>query len=125
MAGDPRVLHHTLNFLIPPGADPRNGFTATPDPGAAYIQAYVPGASPHVEPENTGGLLRKGSMLALQWHYTTFRQEAVADYNYNWQITYEPVDLIFVPGGTKIHVIGAFDNSSQNPANPDPDRLVP
>jgi hypothetical protein len=212
VAGDPRVLHHTLNFLIAPGENPRGGFTATPDPNAAYIQAYVPGATPHIEPANTGGLLRKGSMLALQLHYTTFGQEAIdnsriglwfydddnipaermtgecaciftdtwthippndpefiqtasimidadahlhgfishmhfrgkymrfeahlpdgsvqdllniADYNYNWQITYEPVNPIFVPGGTKILVIGAFDNSPQNPANPDPERLVP
>lgn len=212
VAGDPRILHHTLNFLIAPGQNPRGGFTATPDPNAAYIQAYVPGATPHIEPANTGGLLRKGSMLALQLHYTTFGQEAIdssriglwfydddniptermtgecaciftdtwtpippndpefiqtasimidddahlhgfishmhfrgkymrfeahlpdgsvqellniADYNYNWQITYEPVEPIFVPGGTKILVTGAFDNSSQNPANPDPDRLVP
>ncbi len=212
VAGDPRVLHHTLNFLIPPDGDPRNSFTATPDPNAAYIQAYVPGASPHVEPPNTGGLLRKGSMLALQMHYTTFGQEAVdnsrigiwfydddniptermtgecaciftptwtdipphdpefiqtaeitisddahlhgfishmhfrgkymrfeahlpdgsvqellniADYNYNWQMTYRPVEPIFVPAGTKVHVIGAFDNSAQNPANPDPSLSVP
>ena len=30
-----------------------------------------------------------------------------------------------VPAGTQIRVVGAFDNSSQNPANPDPERTVP
>jgi hypothetical protein len=211
--GDHRVLHHTLNFLIPPGSDPRRGgFTATPDPNAAYIQAYVPGASPHIEPPNTGGVLKPGSMLALQLHYTTFGQEAVdnskigiwfydddniptermtgecaciftpewtnippydpefvqtkhitipddaylhgflphmhfrgkymkfdahlpdgtvqpliniAQYNYNWQMTYTPKEPIFVPAGTRVVATAAFDNSEQNPANPDPSRSVP
>jgi hypothetical protein len=211
--GDHRVLHHTLNFLIPPGSDPRRGgFTATPDPNAAYIQAYVPGASPHIEPPNTGGVLKPGSMLALQLHYTTFGQEAVdnskigiwfydddeiptermtgecaciftpewtnippydpefiqtqhitipddaylhgflphmhfrgkymkfdahlpdgtvkpliniAQYNYNWQMTYRPKEPIFVPAGTRVVATAAFDNSEQNLANPDPSRSVP
>ena len=29
-----------------------------------------------------------------------------------------------MPGGTKITAVAAWDNSSQNPANPDPDRNV-
>lgn len=50
-----------------------------------------------MEPPNTGGLLKKGSSLALQLHYT----------------------------GTKIRAVAAFDNSTQNKANPDPTRSVP
>ncbi len=45
--------------------------------------------------------------------------------DYTWQITYRPEKPIFVPAGTVIHVIGAFDNSAQNPANPDPSLSVP
>jgi len=30
-----------------------------------------------------------------------------------------------VPAGTQVVVTGVFDNSVQNPANPDPDRQVP
>ena len=213
VAGDRTVLHHTLNALIPPGA-PQNqrSFLGSNDPNAARITAYIPGAQPQHEPTNTGGLLRKGSALALQLHYTTngrattdaseiglwfydddeipaermagdcaciftkgwdpippydpdhemrqtitipkdayiysmlphmhFRgkrmrfyaefpdgrqQELlnIAKYNYNWQLDYELAEPLLVPAGTKLTAVGAFDNSKQNKANPDPAREVP
>lgn len=213
MAGDRTVLHHTLNALIPPGTKvTRGSFVGGGDPNAARITAYIPGAQPQHEPANTGGLLQKGSSLALQLHYTTTGKAAVdesqiglwfydddeiptermtgecaciftptwkaippfdpdyemeqtiniakdayiysmlphmhfrgkrmrfyadypdgsseellniAQYNYNWQLHYELEEPIRVPAGTKIRAVGAFDNSEQNPANPDPSREVP
>lgn len=213
VAGDRTVLHHTLNNLIPPGGptDSRS-FLGGNDPNEARITAYIPGAQPQMEPANTGGLLKKGSSLALQLHYTTngkattdtseiglwfydddevptermsgqcaciftrgwvpipphaadhemqqtitiakdayiysmlphmhFRgkrmrfyaeypdgkQEEllnIARYNYNWQLDYELAEPRLVPAGTKIRAIAAFDNSTQNKANPDPARTVP
>jgi len=209
--GDRTVLHHTLNDLIWPGERPA-GFLAAGNPNKARITAYIPGAQPQMEPPNTGGLLKKGSQLALQLHYTTngkatvdaseiglwfypddqiptermsnqcaciftrgwvpippyepdhemtstitiskdayiysmlphmhFRGKRmrfyadypdgtteellnIAKYNYNWQLDYELKEPKFVPAGTKIRVVGAFDNSAQNKANPDPSRTVP
>ena len=49
----------------------------------------------------------------------------IANYNYNWQLRYQLREPKLVPAGTVIVATGAFDNSSQNKANPDPDRLVP
>ena len=49
----------------------------------------------------------------------------IARYNYDWQIEYKLVVPKFVPAGTKVVVSGKFDNSLQNPANPDPEREVP
>jgi hypothetical protein len=49
----------------------------------------------------------------------------IANYNYNWQMEYRLQEPIMVPGGTRIVVTGAFDNSEQNKANPDPSRSVP
>lgn len=49
----------------------------------------------------------------------------IANYNYNWQLSYTYAEPKFVPAGTKITAIGTFDNSAQNPANPDPERSVP
>ncbi|CAN5178245.1 hypothetical protein BH11PSE2_BH11PSE2_19350 [soil metagenome] len=206
VAGDRTVLHHTLNDLIgPPGAG-RGGA------GDAYIQPYVPGVQAYREPDKTGGLLRAGSSIALQLHYTTtgkpttdtsrigvwlypegqvpekrmagqcaciftpawkkipagnpnFEQSAVitipraayihsflphmhfrgkymrftalypdgrkeeliniANYSYNWQITYQLAEPKLVPAGTKILATAALDNSRQNKANPDPTRTVP
>jgi hypothetical protein len=65
------VLHHTVTGVLPPTADGASGtFTAYSLDGAR-IAAYTPGALPLVEPANTGGLLKKGSSLALNLHYTT------------------------------------------------------
>jgi len=213
LAGDNRVLHHTLNSIIPPGEERSRGFLGgRSDPDQASIIAYVPGDASIHYPPNTGGLLRKGSRLALQLHYTTMGAEAVdesrigiwfydddevpeyrmsgscaciftptwqtipaydpdfeqsesvtvrrdaylysflphmhfrgkrmrfhayypdgtdeeliniANYNYNWQMRYELKEPKLVPAGTRIVATGAFDNSEQNKANPDPARDVP
>lgn len=77
VAGDRTVLHHTLNAVMQPGETRPRGFLGEVDPNLAYITPYIPGAEPHVEPSNTGGLLRVGSQLALQLHYTTTGKETV------------------------------------------------
>jgi len=212
VAGDRTVLHHTLNSLVEPGASRRGGFLGGGNPDQANITAYIPGAEPRMEPPNTGGLLKAGSTLNLQLHYTTNGRETVdaseiglwfypegevpeermsgacaciftptwtnippndpsfeqtesitiakdayihsmlphmhfrgkymrfyanypdgtseeliniANYNYNWQLAYTYKEPKFVPAGTVIKAVGAFDNSAQNPANPDPERSVP
>lgn len=211
IAGDRQVLHHTLNSVIGPGERMRGGFAASGDPNVAHITAYIPGAEPYMEPPNTGGLLKAGSSIALQLHYTTMGRESVdagrigvwfydddeipterragdcaciftptwtdippnhpnfeqqaeitidddayvmsfishmhfrgkymrfhahypdgnveelmniANYNYNWQMEYKLEEPKLVPAGTRIVVTGAFDNSAQNPANPDPSIAV-
>jgi hypothetical protein len=74
--GDRTVLHHTLNSIIEPGQR-RANFLGGGDPNQASITPYIPGAEPHIEPPNTGGLLKAGSSLALQLHYTTTGRETV------------------------------------------------
>jgi hypothetical protein len=211
--GDRTVLHHTLNALIEPGQRPRPGLIGSfSHPDQPYITPYIPGAEPYIEDEDTGGLLKAGTTLALNMHYTTtgratvdegkiglwfypkdqvpsqrklgecaciftnewtnippndpnfaqvksitvgydayltgfhphmhFRGKSmvfdahypdgrterllnIARYNYDWQVEYKLVEPKFVPAGTQIVVTGVFDNSSQNPANPDPERSVP
>ncbi len=205
VAGDRSVLHHTVHDLIGPDGE-RNSPLNT-----ASITGYVPGGEPREELPNTGGILRKGSQIALNLHYTTngkettdssriglwfypddqiptermsgqcacifpntwttipahdnnFEQTAsvtvtkdsyvhghlahmhfrgkymrfyadypdgtreellnIANYSYNWQLSYEYDTPKFVPAGTKLTAVGAFDNSAQNPANPDPNRDV-
>lgn len=211
IAGDRTVLHHTINRLDFPG-ESRGGFLGSGDPNKASITAYIPGATPAMNPPNTGGLIKAGSVLNLNLHYTTNGKESVdegeiglwfypegeepaermsgqcacifpntwttipandpafeqtasimlkkdaeihsflphmhfrgkymrfyadypdgtqeeliniAQYNYAWQLSYTYAEPKFVPAGTKITAVGAFDNSAQNPANPDPERNVP
>ena len=211
IAGDRTVLHHTVNRLDFPGEENRRGFLGTGNRDKADITAYIPGDTPDLAPPNTGGLLKAGSTLHLNMHYTpngrettdhsqlgvwfypkgevptermsgrcacvfpntwttipandpSFEQTAsivirndahihsflphmhfrgkhmrfvadypdgtseelinIAKYNYNWQLSYTYEEPKYVPGGTKITATAAWDNSSQNPANPDPDRNV-
>ena len=49
----------------------------------------------------------------------------VPNYDFNWQTTYLLQQPKFVPAGTRIVYTHWWDNSAQNPANPDPDREVP
>jgi peroxiredoxin len=211
--GDPTVLHHTINALnYPEEIGQRLGALGSNNPDKASITAYIPGGTAAFNPPNTGGLLKDGSVLNLNLHYTTngretvdeseiglwfypedeipeermsgrcacifpntwtnipahapaFEQTAtitigkdanihsflphmhfrgkymrfyadypdgsseelinIAQYNYAWQMSYTYAEPKFVPAGTKITAVGAFDNSAQNPANPDPERTVP
>ena len=45
---------------------------------------------------------------------------SVADYSFNWQWMYKLKEPVSVPKGSKILVEGIFDNTYQNPLNPDP-----
>lgn len=213
IAGDRSVLHHTVNRLDYPEevGKRRGGFLAETHPDKADITAYIPGDTPDLAPPNTGGLLKAGSVLALNMHYTpngretvdnsqlglwfypegevptermsgrcacvfpntwttipphdpSFEQTAsivierdarihsylphmhfrgksmrfyadypdgtseelinIAKYNYNWQLSYTYAEPKFVPAGTKITAVAAWDNSARNPMNPNPDRAV-
>ncbi|MDP6414498.1 MAG: hypothetical protein QGG54_05635, partial [Gammaproteobacteria bacterium] len=44
----------------------------------------------------------------------------VPNYDFNWQFHYEYQEPRFLPAGSKYHVTWWFDNSADNPANPDP-----
>ena len=213
IAGDRTVLHHTVNRLDFPGEIGRRGGFLGGDGNRdkADITAYIPGDTPDLAPPNTGGLLKAGSLLHLNMHYTpngretvdrselglwfypegeapeermsgrcacvfpntwttipphdpAFEQTAsivierdakiysylphmhfrgkymrfyadypdgaseelinIAKYNYNWQLSYTYEQPKFVPAGTKITAVAAWDNSARNPNNPNPDRAV-
>ena len=59
--------------------------------------------------------------------YPDGRQEValnVPNYDFNWQLTYSPVEPLILPAGTTVKVDAVFDNSADNPANPDPSITV-
>ncbi|MEX0619079.1 MAG: redoxin domain-containing protein [Pseudohongiellaceae bacterium] len=215
--GDYSVLHHVITRVVPPGVDDSN---VRPDEGddefaeqansnvpLAGLSGYVPGRRPSLAPKS-GGLLRAGSRVSFQMHYTTSGKEvtdqselgiyfypegvvpeiqktsggralhndflippnakdyevsrsamvekdaylisfmphmhfrgkrmefvaklpdgtekeilSVPNYQFNWQIRHH-IDPMFVPAGTEIVATGAFDNSPQNPYNPDPQEAI-
>jgi peroxiredoxin len=78
--GNPKVLHHVLNFIDVSGAgkkldaaDPGPGYKT--DPGgvgffpAGTMGGWAPGNLPHYLPDGVARLLPKGADLVLQVHY--------------------------------------------------------
>jgi hypothetical protein len=48
----------------------------------------------------------------------------VPRYDFNWQLWYNPSEDMLLPKGTKVACTAHFDNSANNPANPDPAKAV-
>lgn len=70
--GDRTVVHHATGSVSGAGETrPRR------DPDTAVLNRYVPGAEPRIEPPNTGGLLKKDSVINVIMHYTTSGKAAV------------------------------------------------
>ena len=69
----------------------------------------------------------RGSAAKFTAHYPDGREEillSVPKYDFNWQPLYVLEPSKFIPAGTRIVMDMTWDNSAQNPANPDPDRIV-
>lgn len=183
-------------------------FLGNSDPDLGSVAGYAPGNNISLNPPGVGGLLKAGTTLNLQMHYTTSGKEttdateigiyfydegevpsermsggvgndfaisipaqakdhemelvtlvpeeaeiyslmphmhfrgkrmkftaqypdgseelllSVPAYSFNWQLAHELEEPLRVPAGTKIVATGAFDNSSQNTFNPDPNSEI-
>jgi peroxiredoxin len=69
----------------------------------------------------------RGSRVAFEAIYPDGRREillSVPNYRFTWQRYYVLAEAKPMPQGTEIVVRGAFDNSPQNPWNPDPTARV-
>jgi len=49
---------------------------------------------------------------------------SVPNYDFNWQRGYNPVEPLELPAGSRLIHRTVYDNSAQNPANPDPQQTV-
>jgi len=49
---------------------------------------------------------------------------SVPRYDFNWQTIYRLRDPVTLPAGAKIETVAHFDNSANNPHNPDPSKTV-
>ncbi len=69
----------------------------------------------------------RGKSFEFRAIYPTGESEILArirNYDFNWQITYALEKPIPLPRGTKIECTAHFDNSANNPNNPDPSAEV-
>lgn len=70
----------------------------------------------------------RGTASNFVAQYPDGREElllSVPKYDFNWQTTYSLETPKRIPAGTRIVHSTTYDNSAQNPANPDPNRVVP
>src|SRR5262249_16700454 len=69
----------------------------------------------------------RGKAARYTAHYPDGQQEillSVPKYDFNWQPTYFFRIPKLLAGGTKVVLEMTWDNSAQNPLNPDPSRVV-
>jgi peroxiredoxin len=69
----------------------------------------------------------RGSWFKFELLYADGKREtllSVPRYDFNWQLTYVLAEPKRVPAGAWMMCSGGFDNSSRNPANPDPGKRV-
>jgi mono/diheme cytochrome c family protein len=201
------ATHHVLVFLLPPGVSSRDVLRRRE--GVLSLEGlggYAPGADPLDLPDGEGILVRKGSTILFELHYTPigkamtdrtevgirlarapvtrvvdsgaamnfsfripprksdatfqaqhrfvapaelrtltphmhrrgsrFRYELeradgtsrilldVPRYDFNWQHTYVLAEPILAARGDVLRITAVFDNSKENPFNPDPDKWV-
>lgn len=69
----------------------------------------------------------RGRAAKFTAHYPDGRDEillSVPKYDFNWQPLYVLSPSKYIPAGTRVVMDMTWDNSSQNPANPDPGKVV-
>lgn len=69
----------------------------------------------------------RGKAFDMEATYPDGKKEkllSVPRYDFGWQATYRLAQPLALPAGTKIQCTALFDNSTNNPNNPDPTRFV-
>jgi len=102
-------------FAIPPG-DPSYQVDSTV---TLQQEATLTGLLPHMH--------LRGKDFEFRAIYPTGEKEVllrVPKYDFNWQLWYALDQPKTLPAGTKIECTAHFDNSPNNPANPDPTKTI-
>ena len=99
------------DFEIPPG-NPRAEVTAH---YSFDRPATLHSVTPHMH--------LRGRSMRFEVEFPDGRRETVCSvprYDFNWQLTYPLAEPLRLPAGTRVRLVGTFDNSPGNPSNPDP-----
>jgi hypothetical protein len=102
------------SIVIPPGDsnyEARQQVTLTYDATLAWMQPHM-----HL----------RGKDYKLTAYYPSGESEVLLDtrYNFDWQIGYQFDRPVLLPKGTRLLAVSHFDNSPNNPFNPDPNAEV-
>lgn len=102
-------------FLIPAG-DPNHEVTEC---HVFQKDIYITSLTPHMH--------LRGKSMRMQATYPDGKREVLLDvpaYDFNWQITYRAARPIFIPKGSELKIDAHFDNSANNPVNPNPNKTI-
>ncbi|MBL8223352.1 MAG: hypothetical protein JNL62_29230, partial [Bryobacterales bacterium] len=103
-----------MSFVIPPHAD-----AATVEASSAIVApTRLLSAMPHMH------LRGKSFRLLLERGGESRLLLDVPRFDFEWQHTYEFAQPIELQAGDALRMVAVFDNSSANPANPDPAKSV-
>jgi len=109
------VAVQNFNFTIPPGA----GNHPIKARALVTYPIRINGHLPHMHLRGKSfemrAILPDGRVKSLI---------RIPKYDFNWQLTYYLKEPQVIPAGTILEVNGWFDNSANNPANPDPSAEV-
>lgn len=112
MEGAPLAVR---GFRIPPG-DPNYSDTAE---YTFEEDAYITAFNPHMH--------LRGKAAKIVATFPDGEQRVLLDvpkYDFDWQHTYRYRDPVLAPKGTKVQLTLWWDNSPENPSNPDPTKTV-
>lgn len=104
-----------MNFSIPAG-----------DPDYAAVADYVFERDVEIL-SMTPHMHLRGKSAYYSVHYPDGTSEKILDvpnYDFNWQTSYKYAELKTLPAGSRIHLEMHWDNSAENPYNPDPTKDV-
>ena len=102
-------------FKIPPGANNHRVASSFQFDNDALLTMLFP----HMH--------LRGKSFRYEAVYPSGEREILLDvprYDFNWQLRYELAEPKLMPKGTRIECVAHFDNSTENPANPDPTKPV-
>ena len=117
---EPRFIVHTasvahLRLAIPPGAANHVETKEQPVPFDMHIMAYM--AHMHV----------RGKAFKYEITHPDGKRDILLDiprYDFNWQLRYDYTTPRMIPRDSRIKITAIYDNSADNPANPDPAKKV-
>lgn len=117
---EPKYVITTLSLAdtdlnIPPHTADHVETITRPVPEDVNVMAYM--AHMHV----------RGKSFTYELIKPDGRTETLLDipqYDFNWQLRYDYREPKVVPAGSRVKVTAVFDNSENNPANPDPSKTV-
>jgi hypothetical protein len=101
-------------FVIPPGADDYRVEVHGSLPNDAVLLSFFP----HMH------------LRGKRFEYNILRADKTAEpllrvnYNFYWQLSYRVAQPLPLPAGTVLQAVAWYDNSKNNPHNPDPDAAV-